>query len=83
MRMLIVMTSRNLLSKVVSLIHPHVRICYLRKFIIVLANTLVRFIGYKCPENSIRNIMFVVTMGTNMRAFSHIGTAAMESDDVT
>jgi len=81
--MLTVMTRGILLSKAVSLIHPHVRICYLRKFIIVLANTLVRFIGYKCPGNSIRTLMFVVTMGTNMRAFSHIGTAAMESDDVT
>lgn len=83
MKMLTVMTRGILLSKAVSLIHPHVRICYLRKFITVLAKTLVRFIGYKCPENSIRNMMFIVTMGTNMRALSHIGTSAMESDDVT
>ena len=83
MRMLIVMTSRNLLSKVVSLIHPHVRICYLRKFIIILANTLVRIIGLGCPENSIRNMMFIMTMGTNMKSFPHIVSYAAESDDVT
>ena len=81
--MLTVMTSRILASKAVSLTHPHVRICYLRKFITVLAKTLVRFIGYKCPENSIRNMMFIMTMGTNLKSFPHIVSYAAESDDVT
>ena len=81
--MLTVMTRGILLSKAVSLIHPHVRICYLRKFITVLAKTLVRFIGFKCPENSIRNIKFIVTMDTNKMAFSQIVTHVVESDDVT
>jgi len=83
MKMLTVMTSRILLSKAVSLIHPHVRICYLRKFIILLASTLVRFIGFRCPENSIRNMMFIMTMGTNMKSFPHIVSYAAETDDVT
>lgn len=82
MKMTTVMTSRILLSKAVSLIHPHVRVCYLRKFIIVLADTVVRFIGFRCPENSFRNIMFIVTTGTNMKEFRNIVTSAMESDDV-
>ena len=83
MKMLTVMISRILLSKDVAIIHPHVRICYLRKFIIVLANTLVRIIGFRRPENSIRNMMFIMTMGTNMKSFPHIVSYAVESDDVT
>ena len=76
-------TSRILLSKVVSIIPPLVHICYLRKFIIVLAKTLVRFIGFRCLENSFRNIMFLVTMRTSITAFPYIVSYAVESDDVT
>jgi hypothetical protein len=77
------MTSRILLSKAVSLMQPHVRICYLRNFIIILASTFVRFIGFRRPENSIRNMMFIMTMGANMKSFPHIVSYAAESDDVT
>jgi hypothetical protein len=83
MKMLTVMRSRILASKAVSLIHPHVRICYLRKFIIVLDNTLVRFIGFRRTENSIRNMKFIMTIGTNMKLFPHIVSYVAESDDVT
>ena len=83
--MLTVMTSRILLSKVVdmNMVHPLLHICYFRKFIIFLANTLIRFIGSSCPENSFRNMMFIVTMGTNMQPFQHMVTYTVESDDVT
>jgi len=80
--MITIKTSRILLSKVVTIIRPLVHICYLRKFIIVLAKTLVRFIGFSFTENSSRNIIFLVTIGTSMTAFPYLGTYSMESDDV-
>lgn len=81
--MLTLITSRILLSKVVAIIHPIIQIFYLRKFIIGLVKTPMRVIGFSCPENSFRNIMFLVTMGTNMKSLSHVVTYALESDDAT
>jgi len=75
--------SRNSFGKTISVIQPLINLSYLRKFIIVLDNTLVRFIGFRSPENSIRNMMFIMTMGTNMKLFPHIVSYAAESDDVT
>jgi hypothetical protein len=77
------LASRNRFGKGIPIIYPLINLSNFRKFIIVLDNTLVRFIGFKCPENSIRNIKFIVTMDTNKMAFSQIVTHVVESDDVT
>ena len=77
------MASRNLLIKVINEIHHFVQICYLQKFIIVFSNTFVCFMGFRCPKNSIRNMVFIITMGTNMQAFQHMVTYTAESDGVT
>jgi len=77
------LASRISFGKFISVIPPVINLSHLRKFIIVLANTLVRFIGFRCPESSFKNMMFLVTMGTNMKSFPHTGTYTLESDDVT
>jgi len=83
MKMLSVMGCRILVSKVIGQIHPFFQIFYLRIFIVVLANTLVRFIGFRCSENSFKNMMFLVTIGANIRMLPLRGIYALESDDVT
>jgi hypothetical protein len=75
--------SRISFGKFISVIHPVINLCHLQKYIFDIVDTLPRFIGSNCPENSLRNIMFLVTMGTSMKSFPNMVTYPVESDDVT
>jgi hypothetical protein len=77
------LASRNSFGITISVIQPLINLSYLRKYIIIIADTLKPAIGFSYTENRIRNIMFLVTMGISMKLFPHIVTYAAESDDVT
>jgi hypothetical protein len=77
------LAKRNSFGKIISIIQPIINLSYLRKFIFIIADTLKHTSGFSYTENSIRNIMFLVTMGTGMKSFPHMVTDPVESDDVT
>lgn len=77
------LAKRNSFGKIISIIQPIINLSYLRKFIFIIADTLKHTSGFSYTENSIRNMMFIMTMGTNLKSFPHIVSYAAESDDVT
>lgn len=77
------LANSNSFGKTISVIQPLINLPYLRKYIIIISDTLKHTSGFSCTENSIRNMMFLITMGTSMKSFPYMVTYPVESDDVT
>jgi hypothetical protein len=82
MKKLTELASLHSLAKVKFVICSLLNLSDLRKCISIIADTQERVIRFRLIEYSFKNMMFLITIDTIMKAYPYVVTYPMESDDV-